>query len=80
MDGSFRAQHFQNSRKFHELPRQLFHFKPLTPTHPGGAVLGGTGREGGREEECRSKGAGMEETGMKGGGRKEEGGRGCRRE
>ena len=30
----------------------------MTPTHPGGAVLGDTGREGGREEECRSKGAG----------------------
>ena len=45
--GSFRAQHFQKSRKLHDLPRQLFHFKPLTPTHPGGAVLGDTGREGG---------------------------------
>ena len=29
----------------------MFHFKPLTPTHPGGAVLGDTWREGGREEE-----------------------------
>ena len=38
----------QKSRKFHELPRKLFHFKPLTPTHPGGAVLGYTGSEGGR--------------------------------
>ena len=47
--GSFRAQHFQKSRKFHELPRKLFHFKPLTPTHPGGAVLGDGGREGVRE-------------------------------
>ena len=39
----------QKSMKFHELPRKWFHFKPLTPTHPGGAVLGDTGREGGRE-------------------------------
>ena len=51
------------TRKFHELPRKWFHLKPLTPTHPGGAVLGDTGREGGREEEGRSKGAGREEAG-----------------
>ena len=31
--------------------------------HPGGAVLGDTGREGGRDEEGRSKGAGREEGG-----------------
>ena len=61
MVGSFRAQNFQKSRKFHELPRKWFHFKPLTPTHPGGAVLGDTWREGGKEEEGRSKGAGREE-------------------
>ena len=42
------AQHFQKSRKCHELPRKCFHFKPLTPTHPGGAVVGNTGREGRR--------------------------------
>ena len=66
MVGSFRAQHFKKSRKCHELPRKWFHFKPLTPTHRGGAVLGDTWREGGR-----SKGAGRE----KGVRREEEGGR-----
>ena len=64
----------QKSRKCHELPRKWFHFKPLTPTHPGGAVLGDTGREG-REEEGRSKGAGREEGGMREEGRREGGGR-----
>ena len=44
--GSFRAQHFQKSRKCHDLPRKWFRFKPLTPTHPGRAVLGNTRREG----------------------------------
>ena len=63
MVGSFRAQNFQKSRKCHDLPRKLFHFKPLTPTHPGRAVLGNTGREGGKEEEGRRKGAGREEGG-----------------
>ena len=52
MAGSFRAQHFQKSKKFHQLQRKWFYFKPLTPT-PGEAVLGDTGR--GREEEGRSK-------------------------
>ena len=47
----------QKSRKFHELSRKWFRFKPLTPTHLGGAVLEDTGREGGREEEGRSKGS-----------------------
>ena len=70
MVGSFRAQNFQKSRKFHELPRKWFHFKPPTPTHPGLAVLGDTRRE----EEGRSKGAGREE------GRREEGGGGGTRE
>ena len=79
---SFRAHNFQKSRKFHELPRKWFHFKPLTPTHPGGAVLGDTWREGGRRKvgvrelegrregrlSYRSKGAGREEAGKKGGG------------
>ena len=54
MVGSLRAQHFQKSRKCHELPRKWFHFKPLIPTHPareaGGAVLGETGIEGGRRK------------------------------
>ena len=65
MAGSFRAQNFQKSKKFHQLQRKWFNFKPLTPTHPGEAVLGDTGR--GREEEGRSKEAGKEE-----GGRREE--------
>ena len=64
----------QKSRKFHELPRKWFQFKPLTPTHPGGAVLGDTGREGGREEEDRSTVAGREEGGMREEGRREGGG------
>ena len=64
----------QKSRKCHELPRKWFHVKPLTPTHPGGAVLGETGREGGMEEEGRSKGAGREEGGMREEGRREGGG------
>ena len=70
MVGSFRAHNFQKSRKLHELPRKWFHCKPITPTHPGGAVLGDTVT--GREEEGRSKVAGREE------GREErgEGGRG----
>ena len=58
MAGSFRAQHFQKSKKFHQLQIKWFHFKPLAPTHPGQAVLGDTGR--GREEEGRSKEAGKE--------------------
>ena len=65
MAGSFRAQNFQKSKKFHQLQRKWFNFKPLTPTHPGEAVLGDTGR--GRDEEGRSKEAGKEE-----GGRREE--------
>ena len=51
--------------------------------HPGGAVfLGDTGREGGRDEEGRSKGAGREEGGrMQEEGREERGRReGGRRE
>ena len=63
MAGSFRAQNFQKSKKCHQLQRKWFNFKPLTPTHPGEAVLGGRGRE----EEGRSKEAGKE------GGVKEEG-------
>ena len=65
MAGSFGAQNFQKSKKFHQLQRKWFNFKPLTPTHPGEAVLGDTGRV--REEEGRSKEAGKEE-----GGRREE--------
>ena len=64
---SFRAQHFQKSKKFHQLQRKWFNFKPLTPTHPpthpGEAVLGDTGR--GREEEDRNKEAGKEEGGWR---------------
>ena len=67
MVGSFRAQNFQKSRKFHELPRKWFHFKPPTPTHPGWAVLGDTRREeegrtlvGVRELEGRKVGGGRE--------------------
>ena len=83
MVGSFRAPNFQKSRKFHELPRKLFHFKPLTPTLPGrGRFRGHPGREE-RGEEWRqdylSKGAGREEAEREGG-RREKGGRGCRRE
>ena len=70
MAGSFRAQNFQKSKKFHQLQRKLFNFKPLTPTHLGEAVLWDTGR--GREEEGRSKEVGKEE-GSEGGG--EAGGR-----
>ena len=71
MAGSFRAQNFQKSKKFHQLQRKWFNFKPLTPTHPGEAVLGDTGR--GREEEGRSKEAGKEEGGRREGGVTEEG-------
>ena len=49
MAGSFRAHNFQKSKKFHQLQRKLFNFKPLTPTHPGEAVLGDTGRGGRRK-------------------------------
>ena len=69
MAGSFRAQNFQKSKKFHQLQRKWFNFKPLTPTHQE-AVLGDTGR--GREEEGRSKEAGKEE-GVKEEGRQEGG-------
>ena len=61
--GSLMAHNIQQkTRKCHELPRKWFHFKLLTPTHPGGAVLGDTGREGGSwkggswEEGCRREG------------------------
>ena len=84
MGGSFRAQHFQKSRKLYELPRKWFHFKPLTPTHQGsrGAVLGDRWREGGRrkvgvrELEGRTVGGGrIEGGGREEGGRREGGGR-----
>ena len=71
MVGSFRAQNFQTSRKFHELPRKLFHFKSITPIHPGGAVLGETWRDGWRmkvgirELEGREEGGGKEERGRR---------------
>ena len=72
MVGRFRAQHFQKSRKCHDLPRKWFHCKPLTPTHPGRAVLGNTGRE----EEGMREGAGREEGGRRKEGRREGGGEG----
>ena len=68
MAGSFRAQNFQKSKKFHQLQRKWFNFNPHPP---GEAVLGDTGR--GREEEGRSKEAGKEEGGRREGGVKEEG-------
>ena len=78
MVGSFRANNFQKSRKFHELAIKWFHFKPLPPTHPGGAVLGDTWREGGRrkvgvrELEGRKVGGGMrKDRGRKGGERED---------
>ena len=64
MAGSFRAQNFQKSKKIHQLQRKWFNFKPLTPTHPGEAVLGGGRRKVGvrklerREERGRSEGGG----------------------
>ena len=81
MVGSFRAQHFQKSRKFHELPRKCFHFKPLTPTHPPGRgsfrghVEGGRRKVGVRELEGRKVGGGRREEGRREGGEREEGGR-----
>ena len=66
MVGSFRAQNVQKSKKFHQLQRQWFNFKPLTPTHPGETVLGDTGR--GRQEEGRSTEAGKVEGGRREGG------------
>ena len=76
MVGSFRAQHFQKSRKFHELPRKWFHLKPLNPTHPGGAVSGDTGREGGSRKVGVKELEGRKlEGGRRTGGESEEGGR-----
>ena len=71
--GILGGQKFNKSGKYHELPRKWFHFKPLTTTHPGGAVLGDAVREGGRrkvgvrELEGRKVGGGMK------GGEREEG-------
>ena len=73
MAGSFRAQHFQKSKKFHQLQRKLFNFKPLTPTHPGEAVLGDTGRGGRREVGVRKLERRKVEGGRREGGVKEEG-------
>ena len=79
MVGSFRAQNFQKSRKCHHLPRKWFHVKPLTPTHPGRAVLGNTGTDGMRrkvgvrELEGRKVGGGRREEGRREGGGREEG-------
>ena len=70
MAGSFRAQNFQKSKKFHQLQRKWFNFKPLTPTHPGEAVLGDTGRRkvGVRKLERREE-RGSSEGGGEAGGR-----------
>ena len=78
MAESFRAQNFQKSKKFHQLQRKLFNFKPLTPTHPGEAVLGGTGRGGRRKVgvgklERRKVEGGRREGGVKEEGRQEGG-------
>ena len=77
MAGSFRAQHFQKSKKFHQLQRKWFNFKPLTPTHPGEAVLGDTGREekglGVRKLERRKVEGGRREGVVKEKGRQERG-------
>ena len=73
MAGSFRAQNFQKSKKFHQLQRKWFHFKPLTPTHQERqfyGIRGGGGRSkvGVRKLERRKV-----EGGRRGGGVKEEG-------
>ena len=60
----------QKSRKLNELPIKWFHFKPLTPTHPGRGSFRGH-KKGGRYEEGMSKGAGKEEGGMREEGRRE---------
>ena len=73
MAGSFRAQHFQKSKKFHQLQRKWFNFKPLTPTHPGEAVLGDTGRGGRRKVGVRKLERRKVEGGRREGGVKEEG-------
>ena len=73
MTGSFRAQHFQQkSKKFHQLQRKWFNFKPLTPTHPGEAVLGDTGRGGRRKVGVRKLERRKVEGGRREGGVKEE--------
>ena len=76
MAGSFRAQNFQKSKKFHQLQRKWFNFKPLTPTHPGEVVLGDTGRGrkvGVRKLERRKVEGGRREGGVKEEGRQEGG-------
>ena len=80
MAGSFRAQHFQKSKKFHQLQRKWFNFKPLTPTHPGEAVLRDTGRGGRRKVGVRKLERRMVEGGREERGRSEGGARGGRRE
>ena len=77
MVGSLRAQHFQKSKKFHQLQKKWFNFKPLTPTHLGEAVLGDTGRGrrkvGVRKLERRKVEGGRREGGVKEEGRQEGG-------
>ena len=59
MVGSFRAQNFQKSRKFHELQRKWFHVKPREG-----------GREGVYEGLCVSRGGRERRSVKKGGERK----------
>ena len=73
MAGSFRAQHFQKSKKFHQLQRKWFNCKPLTHTHTGEAVLGDMGRGGRRKVGVRKLERRKVEGGRREGGVKEEG-------
>ena len=59
----------KNLKKFHQLQRKWFNVKPLTPTHPGEAVLGDTGRGGRRKVGVRKLEGRKLSGGRKGGGR-----------
>ena len=72
MAGSFRAQNFQKSKKFHQLQRKLFNFKPLTPPTQERqfyGIRGGRGRRkvGVRKLESRKEGGVKEEGRQEGG-------------
>ena len=73
MAGSFRAQNFQKSKKFHQLQRKWFNFKTPNPHPPGEAVLGDTGRGGRRKVGVRKLERRKVEGGRREGGVKEEG-------
>ena len=73
MVGSLRAQNSQKSKKFHQLQRKWFNFKPLSPTHTGEAVLGDRGRGGRRKVGVRKLERRKVEGGRREGGVKEEG-------